>query len=139
MIFTERWDYSNWELSADRANAARRSLSRYGIKEEKVAQVVGLASSVLYDKDHPDNPINRRISILVMNEQADRRLKQQQDSDALPPDPDFGGDKPEAEAAPEKQTLNQFEAFERLRKTMTKKNAESKPAPQSDKGSDFFE
>lgn len=49
--------YSNWELSADRANAARRALLDGGMTEEKVTRVVGLSSSVLFDKAQPDNPI----------------------------------------------------------------------------------
>lgn len=62
--------YSNWELSADRANAARRELIAAGLDSEKVVKVVGLASAVLFDKEDPMNPVNRRISIVVMNEQA---------------------------------------------------------------------
>ncbi len=64
--FTEVENYTNWELSADRANAARRAMLKAGIKEKQIARVVGLADSQLYDKDKPDNPINRRISILAM-------------------------------------------------------------------------
>jgi len=63
--------YSNWELSADRANAARRALLDGGMTEEKVTRVVGLSSSVLFDKAQPDNPINRRISIVVMTKAAE--------------------------------------------------------------------
>src|SRR5580700_8167546 len=59
-------DYSNWELSVDRANAARRALVAGGLTADKVARVVGLSSSVLFDKSEPENPINRRISIVVM-------------------------------------------------------------------------
>jgi chemotaxis protein MotB len=62
--------YSNWELSADRANAARRALIAGGLDEQKIARVVGLASSVLFVKDEPLNPINRRISIIVMTRRA---------------------------------------------------------------------
>jgi chemotaxis protein MotB len=64
-------NYTNWELSADRANSARRALESGGLKEEKIARVVGLSSSVLFDKDNPQNPINRRISIIVMTKQAE--------------------------------------------------------------------
>lgn len=59
--------YTNWELSADRANAARRALVSGGVSMEKMARVVGVSDSVLFDKDNPTNPINRRISIIVMN------------------------------------------------------------------------
>jgi len=63
--------YSNWELSADRANAARRALLDGGMTEDKVTRVVGLSSSVLFDRTQPDNPINRRISIVVMTRAAE--------------------------------------------------------------------
>ncbi|AHX12341.1 flagellar motor protein MotB [Dyella jiangningensis] len=63
--------YSNWELSADRANAARRALLTGGLSEDKIARVVGLAASVPFDRANPGDPINRRISIIVMNKQAE--------------------------------------------------------------------
>lgn len=66
--------YSNWELSADRANASRRELVAGGMDEFKLLRVVGLASSALYDKENPFNPINRRISIIVMNKKAEERV-----------------------------------------------------------------
>jgi len=63
--------YSNWELSADRANASRRELIAGGMDGAKVLRVVGLSSAVLYDKSDALNPINRRISIIVMNKDAE--------------------------------------------------------------------
>lgn len=66
--------YSNWELSADRANASRRALVAGGMDEYKMVRVVGLASAALYDKENPYNPINRRISIIVMNKEAEERV-----------------------------------------------------------------
>jgi chemotaxis protein MotB len=63
--------YSNWELSADRANASRRELIAGGMSEAKVLRVVGLSSAVLFDKQDSLNPINRRISIIVMNKKAE--------------------------------------------------------------------
>ncbi|HEY8606434.1 MAG TPA: flagellar motor protein MotB [Noviherbaspirillum sp.] len=63
--------YSNWELSADRANASRRALIAGGMDETKVLRVVGLSSAVLFDKDNAFNPVNRRISIIVMNKKAE--------------------------------------------------------------------
>lgn len=62
--------FSNWELSADRANTSRRELVAGGMDTDKVLQVVGLSSAVLFDKNDALNPINRRISIVVMNEKA---------------------------------------------------------------------
>lgn len=66
--------YSNWELSADRANASRRELVASGMPDDKVARVVGLASSILLEPDQPLSPVNRRISIIVMTREAEERL-----------------------------------------------------------------
>ena len=66
--------FSNWELSASRANASRRELIAGGMDEKKVLRVVGLASSILFDKEDPSNPINRRISIIVMNKRTEEAL-----------------------------------------------------------------
>ena len=63
--------YSNWELSADRANASRRELIAGGMAEEKIVRVVGLSSAVLYHKEEPLSPVNRRISLIVMNKKAE--------------------------------------------------------------------
>jgi chemotaxis protein MotB len=60
----------NWELSTDRANAARRALEAAGLATGKVARVVGLSASVLFDEENPRAPINRRISIILMTRQA---------------------------------------------------------------------
>jgi len=62
---------TNWDLSADRANAARRALEAAGLAGDKTSRVVGLASSVLFNKDNPRAPVNRRISIIVMTRQAE--------------------------------------------------------------------
>lgn len=62
--------YSNWELSADRANAARRALVDGGMAADKVARVIGLAATVPFDKADPHAAINRRISIVVMTHEA---------------------------------------------------------------------
>ncbi|MBL0151002.1 MAG: flagellar motor protein MotB [Ideonella sp.] len=66
--------YSNWELSADRANASRRELVGGGLTEERVLRVQGLASSALFNRDDPLDPQNRRISIIVMNREAEDRV-----------------------------------------------------------------
>jgi chemotaxis protein MotB len=63
--------YTNWDLSADRANAARRALESGGLGADKVSRVVGLSSSVLFDRANPRNPINRRISLVVMTKEAE--------------------------------------------------------------------
>jgi chemotaxis protein MotB len=66
--------YSNWELSADRANASRRELMAAGMPESKLARVVGMGSSLPYDPENPLSPSNRRISLLVMTREAEERL-----------------------------------------------------------------
>jgi len=66
--------YSNWELSADRANASRRELVAAGLPDDKLARVVGLGSSNLIDTINPLSPANRRISIIVMTREAEERL-----------------------------------------------------------------
>lgn len=66
--------YSNWELSADRANASRRELLAAGLPEDHLARVVGMGSSLLQYPEDPYNPGNRRISILVMTREAEERL-----------------------------------------------------------------
>jgi chemotaxis protein MotB len=66
--------YSNWELSADRANASRRELIAGGMTGDKVMRVVGLADSSLLNKDSPRDPLNRRISIIVMNKIAEEKM-----------------------------------------------------------------
>ena len=68
--YVSRRDYSNWELSADRANAARRALHDGGMNPAKTGRIVGLGSSVLFDKSNAYNPVNRRISIIVMTRKA---------------------------------------------------------------------
>ena len=66
--------YSNWELSADRANASRRELITGGLKGDRVLRVQGLAASMLFDAQNPESPLNRRISIIVMNREAEERF-----------------------------------------------------------------
>lgn len=62
--------YSNWDLSADRANASRRTLIAGGMGQEKILRVVGLSDSVLFNPADPYDAHNRRISIIVMNQKA---------------------------------------------------------------------
>ncbi len=69
--------YSNWELSADRANASRRELIAGGMDEGKMLRVVGLASSVPFQNAAPTDPVNRRISIIVMNKQTEDAITRQ--------------------------------------------------------------
>ncbi len=65
--------YSNWELSSDRANASRRELIAGGLTDARVMRVQGLASSQPFDRGDPTAPTNRRISIVVLNREAEER------------------------------------------------------------------
>lgn len=73
--------YSNWELSADRANESRRQLIAGGLHPDKVLRVVGLADAVPYNPDDIYDPINRRISITVLNDEAERNIVRENEKD----------------------------------------------------------
>jgi len=90
--------YSNWELSADRANASRRELMLGGLSGDKVLRVQGLAASMLYEKNEPESPLNRRISIIVMNREAEDRVFKAAEKEASP------SEKDDAEDAKSEQT-----------------------------------
>ena len=64
--------YGNWELSSERANAARRALLDGGMQEARIARVVGLAASVPFNRNDPLDPVNRRISVVVLNRATDQ-------------------------------------------------------------------
>jgi len=66
--------FSNWELSANRANASRRELVAGGLDDTRVLRVVGLSSSVLFAPNDPLSPINRRISIVVLNKRTEMSI-----------------------------------------------------------------
>jgi chemotaxis protein MotB len=68
--YLEQAMYTNWELSADRANAARRLMQQDGVRTDQVTQVRGYADQLLKVKANPYDPSNRRISILVKNQQS---------------------------------------------------------------------
>ncbi|MEO4045505.1 flagellar motor protein MotB [Pseudomonas sp. CAU 1711] len=81
--FAGSGEFGNWELSANRANAARRTLVAGGYPDERVARVVGYASSALFDRNDPLNPVNRRIDIIVLTKKAQRAIEGEQDGDGL--------------------------------------------------------
>ena len=89
--------YTNWELSSDRANASRRELMVGGLPETRVMRVQGLAASVPFDKNDPVAPVNRRISIIVMNRDAEDRIAQ---GDGPEPAAANAASAPAASAAP---------------------------------------
>ncbi|PTS85230.1 motility protein MotB [Pseudomonas sp. HMWF032] len=90
--FVGRGGYGNWELSADRANAARRVLVAGGYDDEQVARVVGYSSSALFDRENSLNPVNRRIDIVVLTKKAQRAIEGERG--------DTAADKPAGAEAP---------------------------------------
>lgn len=83
--------YSNWELSADRANASRRELVAGGLSEARMLRVQGLAASKLLDAKDPNGALNRRISIIVMNRDAEDAVLKN-----VPDEPEVEAAAPEA-------------------------------------------
>ena len=89
--------FSNWELSANRANASRREMIAGGMDENKVLRVVGLSSIILFDKNDPLSPANRRINITVLNRRSEEMMLQEDaeaivESDAQSETPSTGND-----------------------------------------------
>ncbi|MDR0280856.1 MAG: flagellar motor protein MotB [Paucimonas sp.] len=111
-------EYGNWELSANRANAARRALVAGGYPDGQVARVVGYASSSLFDREHPLNPVNRRIDIVVLTKKAQRAIEGEQTTPENPAPsatPGEPGAAPEAPAPqPEPEPMQPQELREKL-------------------------
>ncbi|MDO7898049.1 flagellar motor protein MotB [Pseudomonas citrulli] len=82
--YSGKGDFGNWELSANRANAARRALVAGSYPDEQVARVVGYASSALFDRQDPFNPVNRRIDIVVLTRKAQKAIEGSQTNDPAP-------------------------------------------------------
>jgi len=74
--------YSNWELSADRANAARRAMMNGGYPEDKFVTVQGMGAAAPYKPEAPTDPINRRIAILVLKKNVEEALLGRQGLDS---------------------------------------------------------
>jgi chemotaxis protein MotB len=68
-------EYSNWELSSDRANQARRLMMQHGLTRNQVAQVRGYADQDLHNKASPEDPANRRVSVIVKYQDEQKALK----------------------------------------------------------------
>ena len=91
--------FSNWELSANRANASRREMIAGGMDENKVLRVVGLSSTVLFDKNDPLSPSNRRINIVVLNKRTEEAMLLEDGSATVTVD---SNTEPDVLSAPEK-------------------------------------
>lgn len=86
--------FSNWELSANRANASRREMIAGGMDENKVLRVVGLSSTMLFDKNDPLSSANRRINIVVLNKRTEEAMLQEDGNASI----DVGSDESATEA-----------------------------------------
>jgi len=100
--YSPNGDYSNWELSADRANAARRLLQADGVRADQVTQVRGYADQFLRVKSNPFDPSNRRITILVKNQDGSTPPAQFPGARVVD-----GAPKPPVRAAPDPQPPKQ--------------------------------
>jgi chemotaxis protein MotB len=96
--------FSNWELSANRANSSRREMITGGMDEFKVLRVVGLSSTVLFDKNDPLSSTNRRISIVVLNKRTEDAMLQE-DGNAQTAVPDSGATESGAAVPAEKPEI----------------------------------
>ncbi|WP_251978217.1 flagellar motor protein MotB [Salinicola avicenniae] len=90
--------YSNWELSADRANASRRELIAAGLSPDKLLRVSGMGARVALPDTQPSDAVNRRISIVVLDNRAAAAIQQQEQSTLPAQSPD--ADAPTDEAIP---------------------------------------
>ena len=76
MKFGEGSDYTNWELSADRANTARRVMLAAGLAPARIKEIRGFAANQPRFTDDPSNPANRRVAIIVLNEYASDKYEE---------------------------------------------------------------
>ncbi|WP_109488047.1 flagellar motor protein MotB [Occallatibacter savannae] len=121
--YLEAATYSNWELSADRANAARRLMQQDGVRTDQVTQVRGYADQLLRVKGNPYDASNRRISILVKNQPG---VPVEQNK----PIHDLSGVQPSSPAAPEEiKGTSESGGGSASRSAEPAPNAQSKPAP----------
>ena len=77
--------YGNWELSSERANASRRELVTAGLALDKLLRVAGMADRIPFDDSDPQDPMNRRIAVIVLDKRTAAAIMQQS-SFALDPE-----------------------------------------------------
>ena len=100
--------YDNWELSADRANAARRLMQANSVKPDQVSQVRGFADQRLRKPDNPQDPSNRRVSLIVQympkadeaDEKSSAKGEEKKPGEETPPKPSAGTEEKKPETTP---------------------------------------
>jgi chemotaxis protein MotB len=97
--YAEGSNYGNWELSADRANAARRLMQHEGIREDQITQVRGFADQRLRKPKDPLDPSNRRISLIVQYLQKQPELPIPKPGETPEPNPAGSDAKPDGHDA----------------------------------------
>jgi len=87
--YTGGREYGNWELSTDRANAARRLMQHEGVRDDQVTQVRGYADQMPRKKDEPLDASNRRISVIVQNLENKPEAPEKTGTQPIPPSQDL--------------------------------------------------
>ncbi len=142
--------YTNWELSSQRANAARYELKEGGFDGKKILRVSGLADSIPYNAKDALDPMNRRISIIVMNKKSELQLLEEVGNKAAPKDKSAqempktetaehgspeGSAKPEGEktADPHAENADKAETHEPEKSADEPASTEAAPKPEAEK------
>lgn len=107
--FASNAGFGNWELSVNRANAARRALHAGGLNDDKVARVAGYASAALFDRADPYSPSNRRIDILVLTKRAQQAIEGEPDAEVESTDTEAGDASIAPTGKPLRESINVFE------------------------------
>ncbi len=107
--FASNTGFGNWELSVNRANAARRALHAGGLDDDKVARVAGYASAALFDRADPYSPSNRRIDILVLTKRAQQAIEGEPDAEVESTDTEAGDASIAPTGKPLRESINVFE------------------------------
>jgi chemotaxis protein MotB len=94
--------YSNWELSTDRANTARRIIQENGVRADQVSQVRGYADQRLRDPKHPEDASNRRISMIVQYVMKNTDEEDDKSLELKEKEPNMKAEKPKAKQQVEK-------------------------------------
>ena len=130
--FTTRPDYSNWELSSDRANAARRLMQAGGMRLDQVAQVRGFADQSLRNIADAFDPKNRRVTVIILYLKTAAAQKEEEEKAAAKE----AAEAKDAEQGKKEPGQKEPEKKEAENKEPEKRAAESKPAGETGAATD---